>query len=97
VIAWYLVFAGVAVVVFSTGAATIVPKAFDRLHLLAVTTSVGSPLIAVGLAIISGWNATTASLAVITGIMVVTGPAMSAATGRLVAEQKGMIEQDRPA
>lgn len=96
-IAWCVVFAGVAVVVVSTLAATLLSSVFDRLHLLTVTTSLGSPLIAGGLAIESGWNATTASIAVVAAVLVVTGPAMSASTARLTAETEGLVEEERPA
>ena len=96
-IAWWIVFAGVAVLVFSTCVAVVLRSVFVRLHLLATTTSVASRLIAVGLAIKSGWNATTASIAVVAAIMVVTAPAMSAATGRLIALKQGLVEEERPA
>jgi len=96
-IAWCIVFAGVAVVVFSTLAALAVPTVFERLHLLTVTTSAGTPLIALGLILLSGWSAISATIAVIAAVVVVTAPAMSAATGRLTAQREGMIDVDWPA
>jgi monovalent cation/proton antiporter MnhG/PhaG subunit len=96
-IAWCVVLAGVAVVVFSSLAAVALPTVFDRLHLLTVTTSVGTPLIALGLIIVSGWSAASAIIAVIAAVVVVTSPAMSAATARLAAQREGVIDVDWPA
>jgi multisubunit Na+/H+ antiporter MnhG subunit len=95
--AWCVVFAGVVVVVLSAVAALAVPTAFDRLHLLTATTSVGTPLIALGLIISSGWTSTSATIALIAAVVVVTAPAMSAATGRLAAQREGVIDVDWPA
>jgi monovalent cation/proton antiporter MnhG/PhaG subunit len=96
-IAWCVVFAGVAVVVFSALAAVTMPTVFDRLHLLTPTTSVGTPLIALGLIMSSGWSAGSATIAVIAVVVVVTAPAMSAATGRLAAQREDAIDADWPA
>lgn len=96
-IGWCVVFAGVAVVVLSALAALALPTVFDRLHLLTPTTSVGTPLIALGLILLSGWSATSASIAVIAAVVVVTAPAMSAATGRVAAQREGVIDVDWPA
>jgi monovalent cation/proton antiporter MnhG/PhaG subunit len=96
-IAWCIVLAGVAVVVFSALAALAVPTVFERLHLLTVTTSFGTPLIALGLIISSGWSPGSAAIAVIAAVVVVTSPAMSAATARLAAQREGVIDVDWPA
>lgn len=96
-IAWGFVFAGVAAIVVSTLGAVTLSTVFDRLHLLTVVTSFGAPLIALGLIILSGWGAESAMIALITAVMVVTGPAMSAATARMTAEREGLIDVDWPA
>ncbi|HWF71527.1 MAG TPA: monovalent cation/H(+) antiporter subunit G [Mycobacterium sp.] len=86
-----------AVVVLSSLAAVTLPTVFDCLHLLTATTSVGTPLIVLGLIISSGWSASSATIAVIAAVVVVTSPAMSAATGRLAAQREGVIDVDWPA
>ncbi len=95
--AWCVVFAGIGVVVLSALAAMVMPTVFDRLHLLTATTSVGTPPITLGLIISSGWSASSATIAAIAAVVVVTAPAMSAATGRLAAQREGVIDVDWPA
>lgn len=96
-IAWCVVLAGVVVTVFCSLAAVALPTVFERLHLLTVTTSVGTPLITLGLAISTGWTAVSATIGVIAAVVVVTSPAMSAATARLAAQREGVIDVDWPA
>lgn len=92
-ITWCLVFAGVAVMVTSALAATVQPRVFDRLHLLTATTSLGVPLIGVGLVISQGWSESSAMIAVTIAFILVSSPVISAATARL-AQHEDLVDKD---
>jgi multisubunit Na+/H+ antiporter MnhG subunit len=83
VIAWWVVFAGVGVVVLCALPAVTLPAVLDRLHLLTAATSRGAPVIGLGLMISQGLTQASAMVTVITALVVVTALAMSASTGRL--------------
>ncbi|WP_152602499.1 monovalent cation/H(+) antiporter subunit G [Mycobacterium kyorinense] len=91
-----MVFAGVAVMVLSALGAVTLPRVFDRLHLLAATTSLGVPLIGVGLMISQGWTESSAMIAVTVVVVAVGAPVMTAATGRLAAQHDGLVDEDSP-
>lgn len=95
-IGWCVVFAGAAVVAVCALAATALSGIFDRLHLLAVATSLGVPVTGAGLVIVRGWTAASAMIAVITALVVLTAPVMSAATGRLAAGHEGIVDETPP-
>lgn len=87
---------GVAVVVLSAALALPLRQAEDRLHLLAPMTSLGAPLVAVGLALRNGWSLTTLQI-VLTGLLIlITGPVMASAAARIAAMQKGAIPRETP-
>lgn len=94
VLGWGLVFAGVGATVCSALAAVVVSAVVDRLHLLTVTTSLGAPLIGLGLMIRAGWTAASATVLVITLVVLVSAPVMSAATARLTAQHAGVLDGD---
>jgi multicomponent Na+:H+ antiporter subunit G len=56
VVAQVLVFAGVAVVVVSALAMLRARTLLNRLHLLAPVTTLGAPLVGLGLALAGGWT-----------------------------------------
>ncbi|BBZ14542.1 monovalent cation/H(+) antiporter subunit G [Mycobacterium branderi] len=95
-ISWYVVFAGVVVMVLSALGAATLPRVFDRLHLLAVTTSLGVPLTGVGLMISQGWSESSAMIAVTIVLVALGSPVISAATGRLAAQHEGLVEEESP-
>jgi multisubunit Na+/H+ antiporter MnhG subunit len=95
-IAWCLVFAGVVVMVFSALAAAALTRVFDRLHLLAATTSFGAPLIGMGLVISKGWTEPSAMIAVTVVLIAMSSPVISAATARLTAQHDGLVDEDSP-
>jgi multisubunit Na+/H+ antiporter MnhG subunit len=86
VITWCLVFAGVAVIVFSALTAAALPRVFDRMHLLTATTSFGAPLIGLGLIISQGRTEPSAMIAVTIVLLLISSPVISAATARLTAQ-----------
>lgn len=95
-ISWGLVFAGVAVMMFSAFAAAALPRVFDQLHLLAVITSFGLPLIGVGLVISHGWSEPSAMIALTVAVIAVGSPVISAATARLSEQHGGPIDEESP-
>lgn len=95
-IGWAVVFAGVVVMAFSALAAVLLSAVVDRLHLLAVTNSFGAPLVGLGLVICEGWSAASAMVVVITALVLLTAPVMSAATARLTAQYAGVVDQGSP-
>lgn len=95
-VAWTAVFAGIAVTSLSATAAAALPQVFDRLHLLTVTTSLGAPLIGVGLMILRGWTEGSAMIAVTTAAVVLSAPVISAATGQLAARLGTALDEESP-
>ena len=95
-IAWYVVFLGVAVMVFSAVVAVALPRTFDRLHLLTATTSFGVPIVGLGLMFSQGWSESSAMIAVTVVFVVMSSPVISAATARLAAQHEGLVERDSP-
>ncbi|WP_083079642.1 monovalent cation/H(+) antiporter subunit G [Mycolicibacter kumamotonensis] len=95
-IAWLMVLAGVSVMACCALGAIGLYPVLDQLHLLTVTTSVGFPLTGLGLIVHRGPTAASAMVAVIVGLVLLTGPAMSAATARLTAQEAGVVKADSP-
>jgi multisubunit Na+/H+ antiporter MnhG subunit len=83
-----LVFLGVFVTVLSVLSALRLRPTLARLHTITPITSLAAPLIGAGLVIANGWSLTTATVAVIVVLMAITGPVLSAATGRLAAQEE---------
>jgi multicomponent Na+:H+ antiporter subunit G len=91
-----LVFAGVAVVVVSALAMLRARTLLNRLHLLAPVTTLGAPLIGVGLALATGWNLTSGAILLTVVLLAVTSPVLQSATGRVEAQRQGAIDEDLP-
>ena len=91
-----LVFAGVAVVVVSALAMLRARTLLNRLHLLAPVTTLGAPLIGVGLALATGWNLTSGAILLTVVLLAVTSPVLQSATGRVEAQRQGVIDEDLP-
>ncbi len=95
-VAWGLLAAGCAVLVFSCAGAVAVRSLYVRLHFLTPVTSLSGPLIGIGLAIDAGWGLTAALDLAIVALLAVTGPVLTSATGRAVATRRGRIRTDSP-
>lgn len=67
-----------------------------KLHLLSVANSVGFPLTGLGLILHRGATEASAMVAVTVALVLLTAPAMSAATARLTGQQAGVVEADSP-
>lgn len=83
--------AGVLVCVVSACGALVPADIVDRLHFLTPVTSLGTPLIGLGLAVHTGWHLATATILLIVAATAATGPVLAAATARIAAEQRGLI------
>jgi multicomponent Na+:H+ antiporter subunit G len=68
----------------------------ERLHFLTPATSFGAPLIGLGLCVRNGWGLATGEIFLVVVLLFLSGPVVSSATGRLIAQQRGLIERDPP-
>lgn len=91
-----LYFAGVGVVAASSVAALVLPHTLDRLHTVTPATSLGAPLLGLGIAVDQGWNLTTAQVLLICALVALTGPVVASATGRLAAQRYGAVPRESP-
>jgi multicomponent Na+:H+ antiporter subunit G len=88
--------AGVVIVVLSCIGAMIARDTLPRLHLSAPITSIGAPLIGLGLCLQAGLGLTTASVILATVLVILVGPPLSAAVGRVAGQREGMLPPDEP-
>ncbi|MCR6482029.1 monovalent cation/H(+) antiporter subunit G [Amycolatopsis sp. OK19-0408] len=95
-IAHVLVFAGVAVVVLSAVTMLRARTLLNRLHLLAPVTTLGAPLVGIGLALANGWNLGSAAILLTVVLLAATGPVLQSGLGRVEAERQGVIDEDLP-
>ena len=79
-----------------TGALVRRSDVFDRMHFVTPVTSVGCPLVAIGLSVEQGWGLTTASLLLVAGLLLIAGPVLEAATGRLIGQIEGQVPPSAP-
>jgi multicomponent Na+:H+ antiporter subunit G len=94
-VALVLVALGSAVVVLSAVGAAVVPGgALVRVHFLTPVTSLGLPLVAVGLCVESGQPFTIAELLFIALLIGVSGPVLGSATGRAAAQEQGRLPRE---
>lgn len=96
VAAQVLVFAGVAVVVVSALAMLRARTLFTRLHLLAPVTTLGGPLVGLGLGLANGWTLGSGAILLTVVLLAVTGPVLQSAAGRVEAQRQGAIDEDLP-
>jgi multicomponent Na+:H+ antiporter subunit G len=93
---WGLMAAGLLVVVASCIGAVIASGVLARLHFLSPVTSLAGPLIGVALVLSNGWGLTAGADLLSVGLLALTGPALAAATGRLAAQQQGLVRKESP-
>jgi monovalent cation/proton antiporter MnhG/PhaG subunit len=95
-IAVAMVVLGTAVVVASTLGALLARDVYHRLHFATPITSLGGPLIAIGLSVDNGAGLTTASILFPTFLLFFSSPVLSAAIARTVAQREGRIQSEAP-
>lgn len=91
-----LVSTGTSIVVAAALAALLAPDRYARLHLVTPITSLGGPLIAVGLSVDHGAGLTTASILLPTALLFIAGPILSAAISRVAAQRDGRTDLKEP-
>jgi multicomponent Na+:H+ antiporter subunit G len=87
-VAAVLAFAGVAVVLIAVAGLLRARGTLARLHFLTPVTTLGGPLIGLGLVIEIGWNITSGMVALTVVLLAVIGPVQQSATARLVREHR---------
>ena len=86
--------AGCLVVVACAVAAVLVRGVYRRLHLLSPVTSLGGPLIGLGLVLANGVSLTSGTVLLVVGLLALTGPVLVTAVGRVAALRDGLIDGD---
>ncbi|MEV4317053.1 monovalent cation/H(+) antiporter subunit G [Actinocrispum sp. NPDC049592] len=82
-----LLWIGVVIAVAAAIGAVVTKDFYRRLHFLTPVTSLAGPVIGLALAIVNGWSLTTLLILLTIVILGVTGPVLSAATGRVAAQR----------
>ncbi len=96
-VALALVGLGVGVAVLSSlGALSMGRDRFVRLHFLTPLTSVAGPLVGAGLCLENGWGLTTGQIILVVVMLLFSGPVISSATGRYMAQQAGEVDSASP-
>jgi multicomponent Na+:H+ antiporter subunit G len=88
--------AGVLVTVAAALGMLLLRSALDRLHLVTLSTTLGVPLVGLGLCLQNGWTMTTATVVLICAVLTASGPVLTAAAGRVAAQRAGLVEQESP-
>jgi multicomponent Na+:H+ antiporter subunit G len=91
-----LLFVGVAVIVISSWSALWLRGPLVRLHYLSPVTTLGAPLIGVSVLLASGWSLTTGLVLLIVFLLCASGPAMTIALARVIAQREGIAHGDSP-
>jgi multicomponent Na+:H+ antiporter subunit G len=88
---------GCAIIVLAAvGALVVRGDVFTRLHFLTPVTSLGVPLLAIGLSIQDGIGLDMAQILLIAAMLFISGPVLEIATGRLAAQHDGPIAGKSP-
>jgi multisubunit Na+/H+ antiporter MnhG subunit len=93
---WGLMAAGLLAVVAACIGAVLAPGVLARLHFLSPVTSLAGPLIGAALVLSNGWGLTAGADLLSVGLLALTGPSLAAATGRLAAQQQGLVGKESP-
>jgi hypothetical protein len=78
------------------GAALARTGPLGRLHFVTPITSLGCPLVAVGLTVEQGWGLTAASYLLVSAMLFFSGPVLTAAVGRLLGQEAGLVPPSDP-
>ncbi len=93
VVALVLLVAGTAVLLLAALGLLALPGTLARLHALAPATSLGAPLVVLGLAVDTGPGRAAVKLLVIGALLAVGGPVTAMAIGRLNDDRHGRPEE----
>jgi len=67
-----------------------------RLHYLSPVTTIGAPLIGLSLLVARGWGLATALILLTVFLISFSGPAIAAATARVIAQREGITPAESP-
>lgn len=96
-VALALVALGTALIVAAAvGAVAAGPDELTRVHFLSPITSLGAPIAGAGACVAQGWGLPSAEIVLALALLFVSGPVLSAATGRTIAQQDGLLAQTGP-
>lgn len=95
-LAQVLLFAGVAVIVVSAWAALWLRGPLVRVHYLSPVTTIGAPLIGISVVVASGWSLSTGLVLLVVLLLCASGPAMTIALARVIAQREGIAPGDSP-
>lgn len=95
-VALALVGLGTALIVASVAGAVLAGEALTRVHFLTPITSLGAPVAGAGVCVAEGWGITSGEIVLILFVLFISGPVLSAATGRLIAQQDGLLSEKGP-
>jgi multisubunit Na+/H+ antiporter MnhG subunit len=96
VVSTALLAVGILVAVAAAVGALVVRDVLDRMHFLTPITSLAAPLVGASLAVANGWGATTAQILVTVILLAVAGPVLESATGRMLAQRRGVVPAEEP-
>lgn len=82
VLALALLWSGAAALVLAAAALAVLPTAYGRLHALAPATSLGIPLVCLGLAVDAGAGRAAVKLLAVGALSALSGPALAVVIGR---------------
>lgn len=89
VLALVLLWCGAAALLLSAAALAVLPTAYGRLHALAPATSLGLPLVCLGLAVDAGAGRAAVKLLFIGALTAVSGPVITVVIGRTMIRTGG--------
>jgi multisubunit Na+/H+ antiporter MnhG subunit len=98
VVGLVLVAVGCGVVAVAGLGAAIAPgDVFTRLHFVTPVTSIGAPLVGVGLCVESSQPWVIAEVLVIVLLLFVSGPVLESSAARAAAQERGIEREEQPA
>lgn len=91
-----LLAASLLVTVLSTIGALAMRTTFGKLHYLTPVTTVAGPLFGAALVVHTGWGITAGLQILVVGLVAISGPILEMATGRVEAQQRGLLTPEGP-
>lgn len=96
-VALALVGLGTALIVASAiGAVATGGGELTRVHFLSPVTSLGAPIAGAGVCVGEGWGLASGETILILAVLFLSGPVLGAATGRVIAQQDGLLGDEGP-
>lgn len=88
--------AGCVVIVVAGTGAVLARDIYTRLHFLSPVTSLGAPCVGISAMLADGVNLATASIVLTILLLMLSGPALAAATARAAAQRDELVETEPP-